>query len=149
MLYALETRLDKADRAKHEACRFSDSLQESDCSNPGHLCGVLGNIKADADVTLSAQVVDFIWSNRPHDLIKRGDTIEITVYQVQGNIQGVRVLVDRVNPLRFERTRPANDPMYLLAIRKKKFGEETTILAGYSGNKCFHLAPLLNLLGYI
>ena len=98
------------DRTGPDLC-FSDSFQQSRRTEPCHLAGIFRNIETYHDVTLSAEIVNFVRLYVSKDFVQRAAVIEITVDQPQARIGIMRILIDVIDTAGIERARSAHQPI--------------------------------------
>src|SRR5579872_40176 len=126
-----------------------DSAAANGFQNPhgaesGNVAGVFGNLKADLDVTLRGEVINFIRRQLVDQIENPFGAAQISVVQAQSRTFLVRILIDVVDALGVERAGAPNDAVNFVAMGQKKFGQIGAVLSGDSRNQCsFHEVSLL------
>src|SRR4030095_2799240 len=62
---------------------------------------------------------------------------QVAVVQKHPNSINVRIFIEMINARCVERTRPANNAMYLVAFLEQQVCEIASVLAGDAGDECF------------
>ena len=86
-------------------------------------------------MALRAKIVDFVglcFLNDAHEVAGVG---QITVVQLEMGILDVRVLVDMIDALGVEQTRPALDAMHNVSFFQEQFGQISAILTCDTSNE--------------
>src|SRR5206468_9483625 len=103
----------------------------------GDFRGVLGHVKAGADMALCAQVVDLVGANVAQDLVERAGVVQITINKVKAGVLNVRVLVDVVDATGVEGAGTADDAVDVVVFAQQKLGKVGAILARNAGDQGF------------
>ncbi len=123
--------------------RLADRLQQAQRPQRHRRGGVLGDVEADADVALRAEVVDLVGLHGAQRAVQRAGVVEIAVDQTQAVVGDVRVLVDAIEPLGVERARAADDAVDLVTLFEQQLGQVRPILPGDAGDqRALHLLSI-------
>jgi len=123
------------DRVAGGFFEVADGFEEHDGAEGIGLDGVDGHVEGDADVGLSAEVVDFGGLALGKDLAEAGAVGEVTVVQSQARVRGVGILVDVVDAFGVEGGGAADDAVDFITFGEEEFGEVGAILAGDAGDE--------------
>ena len=93
-----------------------------------------GNVEADPDVALRAEMVDLVGLDIVQQVLQRGAVAEVAVVQEELHAVDVRVLVKMIDAVGVERTGAADDAVDLVALAEQEFGEIRPVLPGDTGN---------------
>jgi len=116
----------------------ANSFEQTERAEGICIDGVNGHIEADADVALSAEVVNFVGLN----LIDNGGKIRAIGQVAVGQHKlgsFVRVFVEVVDSPRVERGASSDDAPDVIALFQEQFSKIGAVLARYAGNqRLFH-----------
>ena len=116
---------------------FANGFEQPYCSQPGDFGRILRHVETDANVALSAKVVDFVRFHGPDDLVQRACIVQVAIDQPHPGARIMRVLINVVDPSRIEGARTAYDSVHDVALREQKLRQIRTILSSDAGNQCF------------
>ena len=114
-----------------DADRF-EHAQGADAVGVG---GVLGLFKADGDVTLRGEVVDFVGLNLLDDADQAAGIGEVAVMQDELAVGLVRILIEVIDAVGVEERRAALDAVDLVAFVEQELGEVGAVLARDAGDQ--------------
>jgi hypothetical protein len=115
-----------------------DGFQQVEGAEGVGLGGVNGDIEADADVGLGAEVVDFVRVDQfdnPAEGGAVGEVSEVELELRQTGVLGVRVDVEMVEAVGIEGAGTAHDAVDLIAFGEEEFGQVRTVLSCYTGDE--------------
>ncbi len=99
----------------------ANGFQNAQGAHAVHVGGVFGALKANSNVALGAEIVDFIGLGFLHDACKVTAVSKVAVVQLEADVVNMRVLVNVVNPLSVKQASPALDTVYYIAFFQEKF----------------------------
>ena len=105
-------------------------LQNAKHTQGIHIAGIFGHVKADLDMALGGQIVDFVGLNQGKNADQAGRIGEVAV--VKGDLA-----LQVVDPGGVGNGRPADDAVDLIALFQQKFGKIAAVLTGDAGDECF------------
>ena len=109
-------------------------FQKAQRPQPVSVGRVFGCFKADRDMALGCEVVDFVRLDLLDDANKVGGVREITVVQDEVTFSDVRILIQVIDAIGIERRRAALDAVDDVALAEQKVCEIGPILTGDTGN---------------
>jgi hypothetical protein len=87
-------------------------------------------------MALGGQIVNFLRLNLDHQPGQRTRIRQIAVMQKKPLPAGMRILINRFEPPRVKRARPADDAVNFIALGQQQLRQIRTVLSGDASNQC-------------
>jgi len=107
---------------------LADRVEEAKSADGHDICRVLGDVEADANVALRAEVVDLVGLDRAHQLVEHGAVPEIAVEELD-------LAVEMIDARAVERARTAHHAVHVVALLEQDLGEIRSVLTGDAGDE--------------
>ena len=102
----------------------TDSFEDAQCAQAIGVGGVLGFFKADGDMALRGEVVDFVGLNFLNDANEAGAIGQVAVVEEESDAFVVTVLVEVIDAVGIEQAGAALDAVDEVAFFDQELGEE-------------------------
>jgi len=116
---------------------FADGFEDADGAQTYHIAGVFGDVEGDANVALSAEVVNFIRLQRIEQLDQHDRIGEVAIVKKESGRRVMGIGVKVIDAFGVEGGGAANDTVDFVSFFKEEFSEVGSVLAGDAGNECF------------
>ncbi len=115
--------------------KVAHHFQEAEGAERGHLAGGFGDFKAEADVALAGEVVEFVGRGFGEDAAQRGGVIEIGVVEKEAASVNLGIAVKVLEAGAVEAAGAADNTVDFAAFFQQQLGEVGAVLAGDAGDE--------------
>lgn len=122
---------------------FAQGLQDAHGPDGGDVGGVFGDIEANADVALRAEMIDLVGLQTVEELDQVRGIAQVAVVKEKTYAGEMGVAEEMVDARGVERARPPDDSVDFVAFGEEQFGEVRAVLAGDAGDEGFFHGSLV------
>ncbi len=111
-------------------------LEQPERAERHHVGGVFRHLERDFDVALRAEIVDLVRLDRLEHAAQRRAVGKIAVMEGELFARDVGIVIEMVDAVGVEQTRPPHQAVHLIALLQQEFAQIGAVLAGDAGNQC-------------